>query len=134
TGLGVVAEFPENITAATLIEKIKKCFGTRCVRANQAFASAAACPETAIRRIALCGGSGGEFIPQALRAGAQVYITADVRYHDFADHREDIGILDIGHFESEACAKDIFYHLLTKKFPNFAVRYSKSENNPVHYL
>lgn len=128
-GLGVVAVFDKQIKMSELLDKVKERFGVFCVRSSAAYD-----PEMEVRKIALCGGAGGEFIDAAARSGAQVYVTADVRYHDFADHREGMTIFDIGHFESESCAKDIFYHILTNKFANFAVYYSELENNPVKYL
>lgn len=133
-GLGVVADYAEPVSPAAFLARVKEVCGTPAVRCNLAFSSMISDGAPAIRRIALCGGSGGEFIGKARAAGADVYLTADVRYHDFADNRSGMGILDVGHFESEKCAKDIFYHVLTKKFPNFAVYYSKIEKNPVQYL
>ena len=133
-GLGVVAEFPEAISPAAFLARVKEVCGTPAVRCNLAFGQMMSDDSPAIRRIALCGGSGGEFIGAARAAGADVYVTADVRYHDFADNRTGMAILDVGHFESEKCAKHIFHHVLTKKFPNFAVYYSKIEQNPVQYL
>ena len=129
-GLGVVAEFAGEITMGRLAAMLHERFGTPAIRSSLAAADS----ESSVRRIALCGGAGGEFIPAAIAAGAQAYVSADIRYHDFADHRADIALFDIGHYESENCAKDIFYNLLCKKFPNFAVLKSTKEINPVKYL
>ncbi len=84
--------------------------------------------------VALCSGSGGEFIPDAIAAGADAYITSDTRYHDFVDFGRDILIVDTGHFESEICTKSIFSAIVSEKFPNFAVRQSRAEHNPVRYV
>lgn len=127
TGLGVIAELTEALDAAGFIELVHKAFGPTPVRCSAPKAGK-------FTHIALCGGSGGEFIPAAIAAGAAAYVTADVRYHDFVDHGADIFILDIGHFESESCAKDIFYRAITEKFANFAVYYSQLETNPINYL
>lgn len=127
TGLGVVAELPEPVDSVAFIELVHKAFGPMPVRCSSPVAGT-------FGRIAMCGGAGGEFIPAAIAAGAAAYVTADVRYHDFVDHGADILILDIGHFESESCAKDIFYRTITEKFANFAVYYSKLETNPINYL
>lgn len=130
TGLGVVAEFDTPLTGSELLAKVKKEFNVPCVKAGGLFT-----PDTRIRRIALCGGSGGEFIPAAASAGAQLYISADIRYHDFAEYASSpMAIFDIGHFESESCAKRIFYSVIKNKFANFAVDYSETEHNPVKYL
>lgn len=129
-GLGVVAEFAGETTMGRLAAMLHERFGTPAIRSSLAAADS----ESSVSRIALCGGAGGEFIPAAIAAGAQAYVSADIRYHDFADHRADIALFDIGHYESENCAKDIFYNLLCKKFPNFAVLKSTKEINPVKYL
>lgn len=128
-GLGVVADFGEPVTMSAL----KKMIGGAFAEVFKA-SLAADNDSRPVRRVALCGGSGGEFIGAAIAAGADAYITADVRYHDFCDYGRDIAIFDVGHFESEKCAKDIFFRALTKKFPNFAVHYSQSELNPVKYI
>ena len=127
TGLGVTAEFPEPISAQKLVAKIKSAFGSDVVRCSQV-------PDTAISRIGMCGGSGGEFIPMAIEAGCQAYLTSDTRYHDFVDYGKRIFLTDIGHFESEACAKQIFYNVISEFFPNFAVYKSESERNSIIYL
>lgn len=129
-GLGVFAVLQQAITGAELVERIRAKFGCSAMRASGAYS-----PGMKIRRLALCGGSGGEFIGKAINAAVDAYITADVRYHDFADiAKASCAVFDIGHFESESCAKSIFYHVITKKFPNFAVYYSEKETNPVQYL
>ncbi len=129
-GLGVVAEFDRIVTMGELPDMLRGAFGTPVVRASRAALE----KDRAVRRIALCGGAGGEFIADAVAAGAAAYVCADIRYHDFADRRDGIAVFDVGHFESEKCAKDIFYRVLCEKFPNFAVQKSKLENNPVIYL
>lgn len=126
TGLGVVARFSAPVAPAELYALASRAFGSPHPRASRC-----ACP--AVGTVALCGGSGGEFIRAAIEAGADAYITADVRYHDFVDFGNDIFLLDIGHFESESCAKEIFYRVITEKFPNFAVYYSKQQN-PIQYF
>ena len=83
-----------------------------------------------ISKIALCGGSGAEFIPTAKAEGAEIYITADVKYHDFFNTENQIVIADIGHFESEQCIKEIFYEQLSKKFINFAILMADSDKSP----
>ncbi len=129
-GLGMVAVFDEPISGAELVARIKERFGTPAIKASLAFD-----PAATVRRIAVCGGAGGEFIGRAQALGVQAYITADVRYHDFADLAgEPLMLLDIGHFESENCFKSIFYHVIRNKFPNFAVHYADLETNPVKYL
>jgi putative NIF3 family GTP cyclohydrolase 1 type 2 len=90
--------------------------------------------DMAITRVAMCGGAGGSFLDEAVASGAQVYINSDTRYHDFLDYQDRILIIDIGHFESEQCTKDIFYQIITQKFTNFAVYKSQLEINPINYI
>lgn len=130
-GLGVYATLPGNgMTGSEFVAALRKAFGTPCIKASASYS-----PDKIIRRIALCGGSAPDFIGQAARTGVDAYVTADVRYHDFANCADmDMTVFDVGHFESEYCAKDIFYHVITKKFANFAVYKSETETNPVNYL
>jgi len=127
TGLGVVAEFPKEVTACELIAKIKNTFSSDIIRCSQR-------PEGGIKRMGLCGGSGGELIPDAIAAGCQAYLSSDTRYHDFVDYGKRIFLADIGHFESEECAKQILFNVISKFFPNFAVYKSESERNSINYL
>lgn len=87
-----------------------------------------------IERVALCSGSGGEFIPAAIAAGADAYVSSDIRYHDFLDHGREIMIVDTGHFESEICTKSILKRIISEKFPNFAVSMCRCEQPPVAYF
>ena len=87
-----------------------------------------------IKRVAICGGSGSFLLSNAICTKADIFITADFKYHEFFDAENDIIIADIGHFESEQFTKDLIYDLLTKKFTKFAVRLSKANTNPINYL
>ena len=130
TGLGVVAVFDSPVTMKTLVERLHSVFAIPSIKASRGYD-----PEEIVRTVALCGGAGGEFITAARAAGATAYITADVRYHDFADLQEEpLAVFDIGHFESERCAEDILYTVINNKFPNFKVLRSEAEQSPVLYL
>ena len=84
--------------------------------------------------ISLCGGAGSFLITKALSANADVYITGDIKYHEFFDANDRILVCDIGHFESEQFTIDLLYDILREKFPNFAVLKTKVKTNPVHYF
>ena len=127
TGLGVVARFAQPLSCTELAARIKDTFGSPVVRCS-------APGPRPISRIGICGGSGGEFIPAAISAGCQAYLCSDTRYHDFVDYGKRIFLTDIGHFESEECAKQIFYNIISEFFPNFAVYKSESERNSINYL
>jgi putative NIF3 family GTP cyclohydrolase 1 type 2 len=87
-----------------------------------------------IKKVALCGGSGSSLISAAIGAGADIYISGDFKYHEFFEAGNHILIADIGHFESEQFTKDIFYEIITKKMPTFAVQISDINTNPINYL
>lgn len=126
TGIGVVARFDRPLSADEFVSRVKEAFGSPVCRCSEA-------PDSPIECVAMCGGAGGEYLPRAVKAGAQAFLSSDIRYHDFVDHGGEIFIVDIGHFESESCAKDIFYHVITEKFPNFAVCKSELEKNSINY-
>lgn len=135
-GLGVVGQYSAPKSGEAMLDLIKATFGCAMVRANNAMEHLVASEKRAIQRVALCGGAGGEFIPDAIRSRADLYISADIRYHDFAEYRAtgDMALVDVGHYESEKCAKDIFYNFLKNKFHDLPVLYSQGESNPVNYL
>jgi putative NIF3 family GTP cyclohydrolase 1 type 2 len=87
----------------------------------------------AIQKIAICGGSGSFLLKDAIRAGADLFITGDFKYHQFFDAEGKIVIADIGHYESEQFTPEIFGEILTKKFPTFAILLSNINTNPVKY-
>lgn len=129
TGLGIVGDYPEAPGIGEFIERVKEVYGAPVVRR-----SAGREGQERVCRVALCSGSGGEFIGDAIAAGADAYITSDTRYHDFVDHGKEILMVDTGHFESEICTKSIFSDIISEKFPTFAVRQSRAEQNPVRYV
>lgn len=126
-GLGVMAVFGPAISAGDLVHRIKRAFGSPVVRTT------AHEPGTMISRLGLCGGAGGEFISTAAAGGAQAYLSSDIRYHDFVDWQGRILLLDIGHYEGEACTKDIFHNAIHRAFPGLCVLKSAIETNPVKY-
>ncbi len=87
-----------------------------------------------VRKIALCGGAGISFMNEAIAARADAFVTGDIKYHNFFDADNRILLVDIGHFESEKFSTEILYHLIIKKFPKFAVRFSETNTNPINYL
>lgn len=129
TGLGIIGKFPSPLTREEVITRVKDVYGSPVVRCSSGVDAS-----QKVTTLALSSGSGGEFIPLAISSGADAYITSDTRYHDFVDYGKRIFIIDTGHFESEKCTKSIFSTIISEKFPNFAVRMSDSEKNPVNYL
>jgi putative NIF3 family GTP cyclohydrolase 1 type 2 len=127
TGLGVVGDLPEPLTAAEAAAFVKERFGLKAMRSSRPV-------EGRISRVAMCGGSGGSLIPAARRSGAQLYISGDISYHNFFTP-EGFMIMDIGHYESEIEIVDILFSLLRKNFPTFAVRITQNiYSNPIFYF
>ena len=87
-----------------------------------------------IKKIAFCGGSGSFLLGDAIKNGADIFITADFKYHQFFDAENRIVIADIGHYETEQFTMELFYEILKKKFSTFAVLITKNNTNPIKYL
>ncbi|MBN4049624.1 Nif3-like dinuclear metal center hexameric protein, partial [Bacteroidales bacterium AH-315-N07] len=87
-----------------------------------------------IKKVAVCGGAGSFLLQDAIIQKADIFVTSDFKYHQFFDAEDKIIIADIGHYESEQYTKEIFYELLKKKFPKFAILKSEISTNPVNYL
>ena len=127
TGLGVVGNLPEPLSAEEAVRLVKKSFGLKAMRASRPV-------DGKISRIAMCGGSGGSLIGAAMKSGAQLYISGDISYHNFFT-REGFMIMDIGHYESEIEIVDILFSLIKKNFPTFAVRITQNiYSNPIFYF
>ena len=86
-----------------------------------------------VQRVAVCGGAGGFLLNDAIWQNADVFITADYKYHEFFDADGRILICDIGHYESEVFTKELLQRYLSKKFANFATILSETITNPVNY-
>lgn len=126
TGLGIVGEV-DAVKAADFIAHVKSVLNIAAVPCSGNL-------DSIVRKVALCGGAGGEFIPDAIRNGADIYMCGDLKYHDFTSYNDRIVIANIGHYESEECTKGIFYDIIKKKFPNFATYYAEFEKNPISFL
>ena len=126
-GMGMIGELSEEIEEIQFLQNIKSTFNAQCIKHTPL-------KGRKIKKIAVCGGSGSSFLPNAIQQGADVFISADFKYHQFFDTENKITIADIGHYESEQFTKEIFYDLLTKNFSNFAVRFSSINTNPINYL
>ncbi len=126
-GSGLVGDLPEPLPETDFLHLVKTGFQLELVRHT-------ALTGSPVVRVALCGGAGSFLINKALSAGANAFITADMKYHEFFDANGKTLICDIGHFESEQFTVDLLYSVLREKFPNFAVLKTKVRTNPVHYF
>ena len=126
-GFGVVGELSEPIRSEDFMRRVMREFSVGAIRHSDIVKSE-------IRRVAICTGAGGSLIDKARSAGADVYLTSDLKYNDFMRHENSIILADIGHFESEYCVIQILFDILSKKIPIFAVRKSVRSRNPVNYM
>lgn len=127
TGSGMTGELAEETDEKEFFQKIRNIFGIPVVKHSPL-------RNKKIRKVAVCGGAGSFLIRQAINSGADVFLTGDLKYHQYFEAEGKIVLADIGHFESEQFTKELFYELLTKKFSKFAVRLSEVNTNPVNYF
>jgi dinuclear metal center YbgI/SA1388 family protein len=126
TGSGVIGDLREPMGEKEFLARVKTVFKTPAVR-HTAFR------DKPVRRVALCGGAGSFLISKALSAGADAYITGDIKYHEFFDANGRLLIADIGHYESEQFTINLLQEVLEQKFPTFAVLKTGVSTNPVFY-
>jgi dinuclear metal center YbgI/SA1388 family protein len=125
-GSGLVGDFPEPVSEEDLLSLLKTAFGTKVIR-HTAFI------HKKITKAAVCGGAGSFLLPAAKASGAGVFITSDMKYHEFFDADNTILLADIGHYESEQFTIDLLADILKQKYPNFAVLKTEMKTNPVNY-
>ena len=125
-GAGMVGELAEPMDTDAFLLKVKQLTGLPTVRY-------AGGPRQ-VRRVALCGGAGSFLIADAQAAGVDIYLTADLKYHDFQRATALMTLADIGHYESEQFAKEIISRAILKKFSNFACRISERQGSLVSYI
>ncbi len=125
-GSGLIGDLNKALSENQFLMELKSGFGVQVVRHS---------PLTgrAVSRVAICGGAGSFLISNALRKGADFFVTADVKYHEFFDGEGQMVIADIGHFESEQFTIGLLLDIILEKFPNFAVLKSGTVTNPVNY-
>ena len=126
-GFGIVGELAEAMPSEEFMREVMERFAVKALRHGDIV-------REQVRRVAVCTGSGGSLIDEARASGADLYLTADLRYNDFMRHENAIILADMGHFESEYCAIQILFDVLSKKIPIFAVRKSVCSRNPVNYM
>ncbi len=125
-GAGMVGEFTAALSVDDFLKKVKETFGCGVIRYTKPV-------KETIKRVAVCGGSGSFLLNKAIAAGADAFITADYKYHQFFDADNKLMITDIGHFESEQFTIDLLADELIRKFSTFAVRLTSVNTNPVNY-
>lgn len=126
-GSGIIGDMKEEMSEKRFLEKLKQDFKLTLIRHS---------PFTGknINKVALCGGAGSFLIPMAILNQADIYITSDLKYHEFFEADNKLLLADIGHYESEQFTIELLYEFLKEKNLNFAVLKSEVNTNPVHYF
>ena len=126
-GSGVIGELSQEMDEVDFLEHVKSLFGIRCMKHNQLRGRK-------IRRVALCGGAGGFLLSQAIAQGADVFLTGEMRYHDYFGHEGELMIAEMGHYESEQYTTDIFEEVLNRHLPELRIVKTSLNTNPINYL
>ena len=125
-GAGAAGTLPAPLAGTALLERLRALTGLPVIRYSGD-------PARTVTTVAVCGGAGSHLISSAARAGADAFITGDIKYHTFTEASKEMLVADIGHYESEKFSLEILYNLIQKKFPNFALRFSGIKTNPINY-
>lgn len=126
-GAGLIGELLKAMKEIDFLHFLKDTMQTGCLRHTELLGRE-------INVVAVCGGAGGFLLTQAINQGAQIFVSADYKYHEFFDADGRIVIADIGHYESEQFTIQLLYEIITEKFRNFAVRCTETVTNPVNYF
>ncbi|MBT8296261.1 MAG: Nif3-like dinuclear metal center hexameric protein [Gramella sp.] len=126
-GMGMIGDLEQEVEEKAFLQTLKETFDSGCVRHSKLL-------NKPIKKVAVLGGSGAFAINNAKTAGADIYITADLKYHDFYQAEEKLVLADIGHYESEQFTKNLLYSFLSKKISSFALILADTNTNPIHYL
>jgi dinuclear metal center YbgI/SA1388 family protein len=126
-GAGMMGELEQPLSPQEFLEHLKRSMNLEMIRYTQT-------PNNQISKVAVCGGAGSFLIKKALAAGADAYVTGDVKYHEFFDAENRLMITDIGHYESEIFTTGLLKDVILEKFPTFAVLLSEITTNPINYF
>lgn len=126
-GSGILGELKTPLNEEEFLSLVKQSLRSECLKFTKKRGKN-------VKKVALCGGSGRFLLKNAINSGADAFITADFKYHEYFDADEKILLVDAGHYETEQFTPEIFYDIVKKKFPTFAIRLSKIKTNPVNYF
>ena len=126
-GSGMVGELEKPISETEFLENLKSIFKVKVIKHT-------ALTNKNIKKVALCGGSGSFLLKNAINSKSDIYISSDFKYHEFFDAENQILVADIGHYESEQFTPEIFYEIISNKFPTFASYLTETNTNPVNYF
>lgn len=126
-GSGMIGTLENELELMEFLQLVKQKFNVGVIKYNNSV-------KKTVKKVAVCGGSGSFLLANAVSQNADIFITADAKYHEFFDLEEKIVLADIGHFESEKHIINLFYDIITNKFDSFAVEKTKKYSNPINYF
>jgi Uncharacterized conserved protein len=126
-GSGMIGDLKEPMDEMAFLHRLKSDFQCGNISYSQLRGKK-------LSRVAFCGGAGAFLIPQAIRSGADVFVTGEIKYHDYFANDERILLASIGHYESEQYTTEVIASIIKNKFPAFEIEYSKVNTNPINYL
>lgn len=126
-GAGMVGWLPQEMDNEAFLQLVKTTMQAKVIRHTTLL------PKR-IKKVAVCGGSGSFLLKNAIAAGADAFITADFKYHEFFDAEQHLVICDIGHYETEQFTSNLLIDNIQEKFPNFAIRLTEHNTNPINYF
>lgn len=126
-GAGMIGNLAKPMKEKDFLALLKQNMKLECIRHTPLLGKK-------VEKVAICGGSGSFLLPDAIKAGADMLVTADFKYHQFFDAENKLVIADIGHYESERFTPEIVSAILKEKFHTFALQISKTNTNPVNYF
>ena len=127
SGNGVIGVLPTEMDSMAFIDRVKRVFGVECAQCNQLL-------HRKISKVALCGGAGSFLLDDAIKTGADAFITGEMHYHDFFGHEQEIQIAVLGHYQTEQFTNEILYSILREAFPLLSLYMTETNTNPIKYL
>ena len=126
-GSGVMGALPEALAADDFVQKVKKAFDVECAMCNELL-------RRKIQKVAICGGAGDFLLDEALKAGADAFITGEMHYHQYFGYEQRIQICVIGHYQSEQFTSEIFREIIERECPGIRTEIAEISTNPILYL
>ena len=126
-GSGVVGNLSQALPAQDFIQLVKRQFGVECAQCNELL-------QRPVKRVAICGGAGDFLLDDAVREGADAFITGEMHYHVYFDHEQQIQICVIGHYQSEQFTSEIFRYIILKECPGVRTEIAETNTNPIKYI
>jgi len=126
-GSGVTGLLPEPMAADDFVLAVKKAFGVECAMCNELL-------RRPIRQVAICGGAGDFLLDEALRTGADAFITGEMHYHQYFGYEQKIQICVIGHYQSEQFTTEVFQTIIQEACPGVKALIAETNTNPILYL